>query len=158
MEAYKGLDTLLAANRLWQEAGVPIRLLIAGDGPELDADAEALSAPNIRLRRGRVPQDELAVLVAAAAAAVLPYHDATQSGVVASTFGAGRPVICSDVGGLAGAVGDAGLLVPPGDPIALATAGRRLIEEPGLLDALAGRRAPAPPARSGGTTSRGARR
>lgn len=136
MEAYKGLDTLLAANRLWREAGVPMRLLVAGEGPELDRHAEALAAPNIRLRRGRVPQDELAALVAGAAAAVLPYHDATQSGVVASTFGAGRPVICSDVGGLAEAVGDAGLLVPPRDAAALAAAGRRLVEEPGLLDAL----------------------
>lgn len=136
MEAYKGLDTLLAANRLWREGGVPIRLLIAGDGPELDVHAEALAAPNISLRRGRVPQEELAALVAGAAAAILPYHDATQSGVVASTFGAGRPVICSDVGGLAEAVGDAGLLVPPRDPVALAAAGRRLVEEPGLLAAL----------------------
>lgn len=139
MERYKGLDTLLAANRLWLEAGVPLRLLVAGDGPELDTHAEALAAPNIRLRRGRVPQDELAALVAGSAAAVLPYHDATQSGVVASTFGAGRPAICSDVGGLAEAVGDAGLLVPPRDPAALAAAGRRLIEEPGLLDTLAAR-------------------
>lgn len=137
MEAYKGLDTLLAANRLWLARGVPVQLTVAGAGPELDRHREALAAPNIRLLAGRVPQEQLDALVAGSAAALLPYHDATQSGVVGSAFGAGRPVICSAVGGLPEAVGPAGLLVPPGDPEALAEAGARLVNEPALLDQLA---------------------
>lgn len=137
MEAYKGLDTLLTANRLWQARCVPIRLIIAGAGPELDRHRDALAAPNIRLLGNRVPQEQLEALVAGSAAALLPYHDATQSGVVGSAFGAGRPVICSAVGGLPEAVGPAGLLVPPGDPEALAEAGARLVNEPALLGQLA---------------------
>ena len=137
MEAYKGLDTLLAANRLWLERGVPIRLTVAGTGPELERHRKALAAPNIRLLAGRIPQERLETLVATSAAALLPYHDATQSGVVGSAFGAGRPVICSAVGGLPEAVGPAGLLVAPGDAQALAEAGARLVSEPALLGRLA---------------------
>ena len=134
VEAYKGLDTLLAANTLWQREGAPIELLIAGTGPELNRHRDALSAPNVTLNKGRIPQAELARLVASSAAAILPYRDATQSGVIASAFGVGRPVIATDVGALAEAVGDAGLIVPPGDAAALAVAGLRIVQEQGLRE------------------------
>lgn len=133
MEAYKGLDTLLAAQAIWREQGTDISLTIAGAGPELARHRDALSAPGIDLHAGRVDQAELEAMVRGCAAAILPYHDATQSGVVASTFGAERPVIVTDVGELAAATGAGGLVVPPRDPQALAEAGRRIVEEPGLL-------------------------
>lgn len=133
MQAYKGLDTLLSAHSIWREWGTDIRLTIAGAGPELSRCREALSAPGIELHPERIDQAELEVMVRGCAAAVLPYHGATQSGVVASTFGAERPVIVTDVGELAAATGAGGLVVPPRDPLALAEAGRRIIEEAGLL-------------------------
>ena len=136
VEAYKGLDTLLAAHAIWRQAGAPIELLIAGTGPELDRHRAALAAPDITLNEGRIPQAELARLVASSAAAILPYHDATQSGVIASAFGAGRPVIATDVGALAEAVGDAGLIVPPGNAAALAEAGLQIVQEQGLRQRL----------------------
>tara|TARA_B100000678_G_C18189727_1_gene494794 strand:+ start:7 stop:1092 length:1086 start_codon:yes stop_codon:yes gene_type:complete len=135
-EAYKGLDTLLAAQKLWQERGSTMRLLVAGAGPEIAAHREELQRDGIELHEGRVPQDELAQLVGSSLAAVLPYHDATQSGVIASAFGAGRPVVATNVGALAEAVGEAGLIVPPGDPEALAAAVMRLGSEQGLVERL----------------------
>jgi glycosyltransferase involved in cell wall biosynthesis len=39
----------------------------------------------------------------------------------------------TDVGELAAATGAGGLVVPPRDPLALAEAGRRIVEEAGLL-------------------------
>ena len=45
---------------------------------------------------------------------------------------AGVPVIASDVGGLPEVVGDAGILTPVDDPVALAAATERLIESPAL--------------------------
>ena len=51
---------------------------------------------------------------------------------------AGKPIIASDVPGLAQVVGDAALLVPPVDPKALATAIRKLIASPELRSQLGG--------------------
>jgi glycosyltransferase involved in cell wall biosynthesis len=45
---------------------------------------------------------------------------------------AGAPVVASRVDGLAEVVGDAGILVPPGDPAALASAIRAVLADPGL--------------------------
>ena len=49
---------------------------------------------------------------------------------------AGLPVVASDVGGVGEAVvdGETGLLVPAGDPAALAAALRRLLADPGLRE------------------------
>ena len=135
-EAYKGLDTLLAAFASWRAQGSTLRLLVAGTGPEIERHRAALQSDGIELREGRIPQGELVTLVGSSLAAVLPYRDATQSGVIASAFGAGRPVVATDVGALAEAVGEAGLIVPPLDPQALAAAVLRLEREAGLVERL----------------------
>jgi glycosyltransferase involved in cell wall biosynthesis len=129
MEAYKGLDTLVAAARLWREAGDGIGLTVAGAGPEIGRHQAALAALGVDLHAGRIGQAALEATVRGCAAAVLPYRDATQSGVAASAFGAGRPVIVTDVGELAGFARDAGIVIPPGDAGALAEAGRRLVTD-----------------------------
>jgi glycosyltransferase involved in cell wall biosynthesis len=41
---------------------------------------------------------------------------------VVEAMACGRPVVCTNVGGVSEAVGDAGLVVPPKDPEALGTA------------------------------------
>ncbi len=55
----------------------------------------------------------------------------------AEAMAAGKPIIASDVPGLAQVVGDAALLVPPSDSEALAAAIRRLIASPELQSRLA---------------------
>jgi glycosyltransferase involved in cell wall biosynthesis len=48
----------------------------------------------------------------------------------AEALTAGRPVVASNVPGLAQVVGDAGILVPPGDPLTLAREVRNLMNSP----------------------------
>jgi glycosyltransferase involved in cell wall biosynthesis len=53
---------------------------------------------------------------------------------VMEALAAGRPVVASDIGGLPELVveGEDGLIVPPGDPVALAAAMKTLWEDPQL--------------------------
>lgn len=87
---------------------------------------------------GAVPDDALAAEYAAADLLVHPSRSETWGMVLTEALAHGVPVLASDVGGIPEAVGHApggsrpGLLVPPGDPQALAAALRDWLEDPGL--------------------------
>jgi glycosyltransferase involved in cell wall biosynthesis len=79
-------------------------------------------------------------LVAAASLVVLPYdsQDQVTSGVLVDAIAAGRPVVATAFPHAIELLSSgAGLLVPHGDPVALAVAIRRNITEPGRLEAMA---------------------
>lgn len=125
IERYKGLGTLLDAVEILTERGVAHRLTIAGRGSDLDRHRGRISRnQNIQLIEGFVPADEVARLFSAAHLVVMPYDEASQSGVGAMALGAGRPVVASDVGAVRDLIrhDENGLLVPPGNPAALADA------------------------------------
>jgi glycosyltransferase involved in cell wall biosynthesis len=71
-----------------------------------------------------VPNEKVNVYFSAADAVVLPYLSGTQSGIAQIAFNFDRPVIATSVGGLGEVVkhGETGLVVPPGDSMALAGA------------------------------------
>ena len=130
MEAYKGLEFFLEAGKLVVERGFEPRLIVAGTGSDLDVHRARIGKmPWVELVDRRIDADEIPHLFARSSAVVLPYTDATQSGVSAMAFGFGRPVISTNVGGLPDVVRDGynGLLVPPKDAEALAEAMLRLI-------------------------------
>jgi D-inositol-3-phosphate glycosyltransferase len=123
---YKGLDDLLAAMPLVRSR-VSARLIVAGTffepvervreyargvGAEPDRD--------VRFFPGYVPSDEVSSLFALADVVALPYRSASQSGVLAQAARARRPVVATAVGGLPEAINGHGVVVPPGDPRALA--------------------------------------
>ena len=131
---YKGLHVLLEA---WAEVArqrPDALLVVAGefyaDEAEVRQQAAALG-DSVRLDAGYLPDDQVALYFSATDAVVQPYLSATQSGVAQIAFHFGRPVITTDVGGLAETVPDgvAGLVVPPGDPAALAGALVRFVED-----------------------------
>lgn len=130
MEAYKGLDVLLEAIDLLPK-GHGLRFVLAGRGPELERHRARLATqPAVEIVEKFLPPTEAVSQFRRARAVVVPYRDATQSGVISAAVGNGVPVIASRVGGLADAVEDqqtsdekpCGLLVPPSDPSALASA------------------------------------
>jgi len=89
---------------------------------------------NVRLESRYIPSEEVPLFFGAADLVVQPYRSATQSGVAQVAFGAGVPVVTTDVGGLAEEMrgSDAGIVVPPEDPARLAEAVLRYFEEPDL--------------------------
>lgn len=140
---YKGLDVLIDALALAARDVPGLRLVVAGEfwQPSTTFAAQAARhgmADAVELRDRYVPNEAVAALFAAADAVVLPYRAATSSGVLTLAIEHGVPMIVTAVGGLPEVVvdGDAGLVVPPEDPAALAAAIVRLFREPGLAETL----------------------
>lgn len=120
---YKGLDVLLDAFRRLDPAR--FHLIIAGGG-----EVPALTAPNIEIDNRFVTDDRLPGFFQRAHVVALPYHAASQSGVAQMAFAFGKPVVATNVGALPDIVhdGENGLLIPPGDPAALAAALERMAD------------------------------
>lgn len=148
LAAQKGFGTLLDAAARWQRHDPVPRLVIAGDGPlgpALRAQAAAVGT-EVRFLG---PRPDVPVLLAAADVVVVPSSWEGQPLIVQEALRAGRPLVATRVGGIAGLTGrDGALLVPPGDPAVLAAAVIRLLDDPGEaagLAAAAQRRAAALP-------------
>ena len=110
----KGVDVAIAACRI---AG--LRLVVAGDGPELSALRELAADGNVRFA-GSVEDAELTRLRTGAAIALVPSRSAETFGMAAAeAMACGLPVAASRVGALPELLGD-GCLAAPGDPRALA--------------------------------------
>ena len=125
---YKGLHVLLDAMGALKTSA-NIHLLAVGecydDEQVYHNQIAALRIDNIvTFHTDYVPNDRVGLYFSAADAIILPYLSATQSGIAQIAYNFDRPVIATRVGGLAEVVIDreTGLLVPPGDPHALANA------------------------------------
>ncbi|MBM3268859.1 MAG: glycosyltransferase family 4 protein [Candidatus Sericytochromatia bacterium] len=135
---YKGLDVLCRAERLLGDQLGEYRICIAGAGDPACFAGEIGPSGRVSVRAEFLPDAEVASLFERARLVVLPYTQATQSGVLAVAFAFGKPAIVSDVGGLPEAVGygRAGRIVPAGDPAALAAAIAGLWHDPAARAAL----------------------
>jgi len=97
---YKGLDLLEAALSGIGEVP-PYEVRIVGQGPDSEALQALAALPGVRVENRWVPEDEVGALIAWADAVLLPYREASQSGVAAIAIAAGRWVVATRVGGLA---------------------------------------------------------
>jgi len=134
----KGLEDLLEA--FIRLAPPPhVKLLIVGY-PTKHVDMENLSAiaaaspmaGQVVFDPRYVPKEEVGALVELASVVVLPYRNATQSGVLHLAYSFARPVIATATGELARAVvpGRTGLIVPPQAPDALKDALAAILADP----------------------------
>lgn len=132
----KGIDVLLRAFPLVIEAiGRPCVLVLAGDGPDaerLKALAAELLPPSQVLFLGF--QQDPRPLFPAFDVYVLPSMREGSPNALLEAMGTGRACVASAVGGVPEAIvdGEHGLLVPAGDPRALADALIRLLDDPEL--------------------------
>ncbi len=137
--AYKGLPVLLDAARLARETMPGLELVVAGRGPALDDLRPRLVDDGVDLRDGFIPDRDVAQLFLDTELVVLPYVEASQSGILALAAAFGKPAIVSDVGEIGDLVRETGmgLVTPPGDPEALAKAIISVLSNPKLAGELA---------------------
>jgi glycosyltransferase involved in cell wall biosynthesis len=128
LRAYKGLDLLRDAWPLLRAHYPGATLLVVGEG-DPEALAPGLAAlPGVRVEARWLAEAEIPQLIAAADAVVLPYREASQSGVVALAHALGVPAVVTPMGGLAEQVRDGvdGAIAEAATPQALAAAMARL--------------------------------
>ncbi len=125
VRSYKGLDLLLRAVALVKE--LDLRLSVVGEFWEGTEEYLTLVrglgiGDRVELVPTYVAEEEMARYFARADLVVLPYRSAKTSGVIATSYGFGKPVLATDVGGFHEVVldGCTGKLVRPGDPQAIA--------------------------------------
>lgn len=134
----KGLDILIeAVSLLPADLVEKCRFVILGDGPEKN---------NIRLMLENLELTKLFTLpggienadiyVKAFDVFVLPSRKEGFPYVILEAMQAGLPIVATDVGGVKEALGDAGILTPPEDPVKLAEAITNLINNHDLREAL----------------------
>lgn len=133
---YKGLHVLLDALPEIVEKLPETRLVVAGEFYEDEVRyrnqiIKSGLEDHVILHPHYVPNSQVPVYFSAADAVVQPYVSATQSGVAQVAFQFGKPVITTDVGGLAESIPheEVGLVVPPEKPSALAEAAVRFFQE-----------------------------
>ncbi len=124
----KGVVVLVEAMKMVQEVVPGATLTVAGSGEDLDRVKELARRLNLEESvdfRGIVPRDELADLYSSAMVSVVPSTWEENFGMVGlEAMAGGTPVVASDLAGIREWLtdGENGLLVPPGDAAALASA------------------------------------
>jgi glycosyltransferase involved in cell wall biosynthesis len=133
--AYKGVDILLDAMPLVWKRAPDVALTVAGSSSGDELRHEVLADPRVTRLDEHIPEAAVSALFSDATCVVLPYRQATQSGVGAEAKQHGRAVVATTVGGLPELVTpDSGRLVPPDDPRALADAIVEVLDTPGLAE------------------------
>jgi glycosyltransferase involved in cell wall biosynthesis len=132
---YKGLKYLLEAMPLIAEHLPDVKLIIAGRGENLrQYFPNGCDDKRYEILNNFISLEDVVGLFQRSTVTILPYIEASQSGVAALSYGMGTPIIASDVGGLSEIVRHEkdGLLVPPRDVRALADAIVRLLSDHNL--------------------------
>jgi glycosyltransferase involved in cell wall biosynthesis len=144
---WNGNETLVeAAGLLRDDAG--IEFVVVGDGdqrPQLEEQARAAGA---RMRfLGALPKDRAVEEIRAGDACVIctwdhPFHKMVLANKIFDYLGAGKPVLAAARGEMEQllAEAEAGLVVEPGDPVALAGIVRKMRDLPEAERAAMGRR------------------
>ncbi len=140
LEPEKGHPTLLAAWPAVLRSRPDAYLLVVGEGGQreaLERQANDLGIGDRVVFTGR--RDDIPAVTAALDVAVLPSYREAQGLTILEAMALGRPVVASSVGGIPEMIQDGvtGLLVPPHDAQAIASAITRLLLDHPLADTLA---------------------
>lgn len=146
IDPIKGIDVLLRAAKIVAEDGTraPLFLFVGGDlnpagAPdgalaEIATQANELGIAHLCTFAGSRPQNQLPLYYSAADVVVVPSRYESFGLAAVEAMACGTPVVASRVGGLTFTVDDeeTGLLVPYGDPNALAEELCRVLDDPAI--------------------------
>lgn len=140
-EPVKGLTHLVEAAAQVATVRPDVRWLVVGGGSQMEqlqGLAKALGVVDRIIFEG--VREDIPDLLHAMDIFVLPSLSEGSPLAAMEAMASGRPVVCSRVGGLPELVNHekTGLLIPPGDPAALAESVLRLLSDPTLGQRLAG--------------------
>jgi glycosyltransferase involved in cell wall biosynthesis len=131
---YKGLDILIEAFPKILSSNPKAKLLIVGefyDDPKeyFELIKKLKIEDKVKVINQFVPNEDVGKYYQAADVVILPYRSATQSGILNVAYGFYKPVIVTDVGGLAEFVdeGKTGFVVKPNSPDAIANGVNKFI-------------------------------
>ena len=132
----KGVGTLLEAVAGVRQCGRDLRVDVIGDGPErksLEVRARELGMAKTVNFRGRLDEDQVDRLCAGALCVAMPSLGGEVFGLVAAEqMMKGRAMVVTEGEALAEVVGEAGLVFPAGDAVALKHRLEQLLDEQGL--------------------------
>lgn len=136
INSYKGLDYLFPAMVEVHKVCPELKLVVAGGGKYYFDIEQYKQLPYFDIRNKFIPDNELAALIRDCEFVVVPYVDATQSGVVMSAYAYNKPCIATNVGGLPEMVkhGELGVICAPRSSSELASAMLKLFEATDLLN------------------------
>ncbi len=131
IEDYKGIEYLIKAEPLITKEKNNAKIIIAGKGDFSKYEKLIKSKGSFEIINKYIPDAKVAELFQRVSIVVLPYTDASQSGVLTIAYSFKKPVVVTDVGGLPEVVdhGVTGFVVPPRDEIALADAIIKLLND-----------------------------
>jgi glycosyltransferase involved in cell wall biosynthesis len=119
----KGLDILVAAAARLAEHTPKIHWVVAGAGPlagDLNRAAARSGVGDTVHLLGHL--DDPTALLAEADCVVMPSRSEAFGSSLLDAMALGKPIVASAVGGIPEVLGSAGVVVPPGNPAALAAA------------------------------------
>ena len=128
---YKGLNYLIKAEPVISSIIPELKIIIAGYADDFEKYKKIMINKDIfECHIQYIPNEEVPELFQRASIVVLPYIDASQSGIVPIAYAFKKPVVVTDVGSIPEVVDDGvtGFIVPPRDVNALADAIIKLLK------------------------------
>ena len=129
---YKGLEYLIKSEPLITKQVPDAKIIIAGTGEDFKKyENMMVNRDNFIVHNYHIPYKEGSELFQRCSVVVLPYIDASQSGVIPPAYAFKKPVVVTDVGALPEIVDDGktGFIVPPRNPKTLAEAIVKLLKD-----------------------------
>jgi len=136
IKKYKGLGHLLDAYRILRNRGVAVSLDIVGSGSLTAYTSQIDGLSDVSITNAFVDEEQIQNAFARADIVILPYIEASQSGVAAAALTAAIPIVATPVGGLKEQVcnGQTGVIAKSIGPEDIACAIQSLIDDPLLYE------------------------